>query len=403
MRMSLKKINQGFFNVFDSAGRSTVLPSDGFINYLRQRKDCQIFELSEHYQPSSQSMHLTSQRSALVNQQSFSKQYLVRAQSSFGLFSASGLLWLDKKRLVYELNYSNLQNLIHHNSVGTDLLKHLYNKILRRKAINVVHPPGWYGQFPDKRNYSQSITLASTHNNPNYFHWLSMPGQSSIFLEELFTDSECSASPVIITESSLHQTPPWVPEIFEITIPNRSIELVSSAQSSASTSFSIQQLHTPVALSPKQLLWLRKKVNAVVNPKLVPKDLIFVSRGSASQRSCINEAEIYAILQPLGFQWHSMDNLPVIEQLNLFRRASCIVSPHGAALSNLIACFPKTALLELMPGYGDFSHYFMMCDVLDLKHAHIIGKCIDSRKGSFCVEPSDVFMLVSKLIKSLDA
>ena len=400
--MSLKKINQIFFNLFDCAGRSTVLPSDDFINYLRQRKDCQVFELSEHYQPSSQSIHLASQRSAMVNQQSFAKQYLVRAQSSFGLFSASGLLWLDKKRSVYELNHSNFQNLVYHKSGSTHLLKHLCNKILRRKTINAVCPPGWYSRVQEKRIYGQSITLVSTHNNPNYFHWLSMPGQSSIFLEELFTDSECSASPVIITESSLHQTPPWVPEIFEITIPNRSIELVSSAQSSASTSFSIQQLHTPVALSPKQLLWLRKKVNAVVNPKLVPKDLIFVSRGSASQRSCINEAEIYAILQPLGFQWHSMDNLPVIEQLNLFRRASCIVSPHGAALSNLIACFPKTALLELMPGYGNFSHYFMMCDVLDLKHAHIIGKCIDSRKGSFCVEPSDVFMLVSELIKSLD-
>ena len=400
--MSLEKINKVFFNVLNCAGRSTVLPADDFINYLRQRKDCKVFELSEHYQPSSQSLHLTSQRSALVNQQSFSKQYLVRAQSSFGLFSASGLLWLDKKRLVYELNPSNLQNLIHHKSVSTGLLKRLYNKVLRRKTINIVRPPGWYGRVQEKRIYGQSITLASTHNNPNYFHWLSMPGQSSIFLEELFADSECSSSPVIITESSIHQTPPWVLEIFDITTPKRSVEVVSSAQSSVSTSFSIQQLHTPVALSPKQLLWLKHKVNAVVNPKLVPKDLIYVSRGSASKRRCINEAEIYAILQPLGFQWHSMDNLPVIEQLNLFRRASCIVSPHGAALSNLIACSPKTALLELMPGHGDFSHYFMMCDILDLKHAHIIGKCIDSRKGSFCVEPSDVFILVSKLIKSLD-
>ena len=135
--------------------------------------------------------------------------------------------------------------------------------------------------------------------------------------------------------------------------------------------------------------------------KLVPKDLIFVSRGSASQRSCINETEIYAILQPLGFQWHSMDNLPVIDQLNLFRRARCIVSTHGAALSNLIACSPKTAVVELLPSYGDFSHYFMMSDVLDLKHAHIIGNCVDSRKGSFWVEPSYVLMLASKLIKSL--
>ena len=400
--MSLKKINQAFLNVFYCDGRSTVLPSDNFINYLRERKDCQIFELSEHYRPSSQSMHLTCQRSAMVNQQSFSRQYLVRAQSSFGLFSASGLIWLGKKQLVYELNHSNLQNLIHHKSGSTGLLKHLYNKILRRKTINLVHPPGWYGKVLSKRIYSQSITLASTHNNPNYFHWLSMPGQSSIFLEELFTDSECSPSPVIISESSLHQTPPWVLEIFGITAPNRSVELVSSAQSSASTSFALHQLHTPVALSPKQLVWLKQKVNAVVNPKLAPKDLIFVSRGSVSQRSCINEAEIYAILQPLGFQLHSLDNLPVIEQLNLFRRACCIVSPHGAALSNLIACSPMTAVVELLPGYGDFSHYFMMSDLLDLKHAHIIGKCVDSRKGSFFVEPSDVLRLVSKFIKSLD-
>jgi len=292
--------------------------------------------------------------------------------------------------------------MIQNKSCCADLLNHFNNKLLKSKAISTVHPPGWYGRVRKKRIYGQSITLASTHNNPNYFHWLSMPGQSSIFLEELFTDPESSSSPVVITESSLHQTPSWVLEIFDITAPNRSVELVSSAQSSVTTSFALQQLHTPVALSPKQLLWLKQKVNSVINPSLVPKDLIFLSRGTASQRRCVNESEIYAILQPLGFQWHSLDNLPVIDQLNLFRSARCIISPHGAALSNLIACSPKTAVVEFLSGYGDFSHYFMMSDILDLKHAHIIGKRIDSRNGSFCVDPSNVLILVSRLIKSLD-
>ena len=238
--MSLKKINQGFFNVFDCAGRSTILPSDGFINYLRQRKDCQIFELSEHYQPSSQSMHLTSQRSAMVNQQSFSKQYLVRVQSSFGYFLLLAC-FVGQETISHELNHSNFQNLIHHKSGSTHLLKHLFNKISRK--VNTCTPPGWYSRLQEKRTYARSITLVSTHNNPNYFHWLSMPGQSSIFLEELFTDSEYSSCPVIITESSLHETPHLVLEAFDIKAPNRSVELVSSAQSSEHLIFSTTASH----------------------------------------------------------------------------------------------------------------------------------------------------------------
>ena len=92
-----------------------------------------------------------------------------------------------------------------------------------------------------------------------------------------------------------------------------------------------------------------------------------------------------------------MDKLTVLEQLNLFRTARCIVSPHGAALSNLVACDEQATVIELLPPDGDYGHYFMISDVLRLRHAHIVGKCTDMKTDCFYVDPCDVISMLRHL------
>jgi capsular polysaccharide biosynthesis protein len=135
----------------------------------------------------------------------------------------------------------------------------------------------------------------------------------------------------------------------------------------------------------------------LLGDQINPKELIYIPRGKTKKRACINELEIYAVLAPLGFQMRCLDSLTVQDQLILFRQAACIISPHGAALMNLIACYPKTAVIEFIPGYGDFSHYYMMSDLLGLRHGHVIGQCIDNRTGSFYVSPMDVLTILNQL------
>ena len=107
--------------------------------------------------------------------------------------------------------------------------------------------------------------------------------------------------------------------------------------------------------------------------------------------------EVYSRLSVLGFTWCCLDELTVVEQLRLFRSARCIVSSHGAALTNLIACHEQTTVVELLPSYGNYSHYFLISDILKLRHGHVIGTIVDRHSLSFYVDPLNVIAILNQL------
>ena len=65
--------------------------------------------------------------------------------------------------------------------------------------------------------------------------------------------------------------------------------------------------------------------------------LLYVSRRDAGdRRRMVNEQDLCSALKRLGFTIVTAGQMPVAEQMALFRKARLIVSPHGAALSNLL-------------------------------------------------------------------
>lgn len=76
---------------------------------------------------------------------------------------------------------------------------------------------------------------------------------------------------------------------------------------------------------------------------------IYIQRGNVTWRFVQNEAEIIKILLDKGFKVLSMDNLPLVEQINYFQQAKIIIAPHGSALTNLIFCSKNCKVVELMP------------------------------------------------------
>lgn len=77
---------------------------------------------------------------------------------------------------------------------------------------------------------------------------------------------------------------------------------------------------------------------------------IYVKRGrSRNGRNLLNEGELVDSLSEFGFTSVTMDEYDVAEQWNIFRNARLIVSPHGAALTNLLAQRPGSTILELLP------------------------------------------------------
>lgn len=75
----------------------------------------------------------------------------------------------------------------------------------------------------------------------------------------------------------------------------------------------------------------------------------YISRSDARLRRVVNEAEVMAILQPLGFEQVVLKGMPIAQQVRLFREADAIVSPHGAGLAHLAWCRPGTRVFEVFP------------------------------------------------------
>lgn len=96
--------------------------------------------------------------------------------------------------------------------------------------------------------------------------------------------------------------------------------------------------------------WFKRaysEANGLVDTGL-PKRL-YVSRADAPHRRMENEQELISELASLGFVSVQLAERPFHEQARLFNAADFIVGPHGAGLSHLLFCRPKTQVLEIVP------------------------------------------------------
>ena len=106
---------------------------------------------------------------------------------------------------------------------------------------------------------------------------------------------------------------------------------------------------------------------------------------------------ILGALKSYGFVSVCLEDLSVTDQLRLFSESLVIVGPHGAGLSNLVACTPKAAVVELLPRPGSFSHYYAIADVLGLSHGHLLANYADSETDDFAISPDDLLRLLRKM------
>ncbi|MEM0896460.1 MAG: glycosyltransferase family 61 protein [Verrucomicrobiota bacterium] len=90
------------------------------------------------------------------------------------------------------------------------------------------------------------------------------------------------------------------------------------------------------------------------------KRRIYVGRGDAWKRKILNETEVVAALKPLGIEQVHLDGLTIPEQAKLFADLELVVSPHGAALTNLMFSAPGTKVVECFPDQFVQAHFFRL-------------------------------------------
>lgn len=128
----------------------------------------------------------------------------------------------------------------------------------------------------------------------------------------------------------------------------------------------------PGAVAPKWALDFSRSLIPIDTETPSPKR-IFVSRRDATKRRMLNHEEIEALLQARGFEHVTMDGRSPEQQASLFHNSDCIVGVHGAALSNIMFCKPRTKVIELIPNNHLAPHFWTTGQQLDLDYHLIPG------------------------------
>lgn len=90
---------------------------------------------------------------------------------------------------------------------------------------------------------------------------------------------------------------------------------------------------------------------------------VFVSRQDAPGRKMLNEHEIFALFEPLGFVRYDLSKMSLIEQAVLFRGADYVVAAHGSGLANIIFCSKQAKVVEIFQCLYDSSLYNLAQDM----------------------------------------
>lgn len=105
---------------------------------------------------------------------------------------------------------------------------------------------------------------------------------------------------------------------------------------------------------------------------------IYISRQGAKWRRVINEAELMALLEPLGFAAIALEHYTLPEQAALMASAEIVISIHGAGLTNIVFCEPGTKVIELFPRSSILPYFWMIAQGRDLQYYTLLGEVCGS-------------------------
>ena len=356
-----------------------IYPSDETLAALSEQPGVESWRLDETYKPRRLSKSVRDPLPCLTPELMISgRQWLIQASPAAKVSLQSGLLRLGD-RCLYESNRTNTASNV--------------RSWTREGSL----PPGWWHTIRDPHLYQQPLLFLSTHNNPNYFHWLTQPGLSPLFLQHHFGLNSLPGMALALSHRPRRSLPSYVQPLLGIFSPERSVVQGVALASESLCRFAVQEHSSEVVVSPAQLHWLHRCCRDQLQPIGKPWRRVFISRQRSSHRRCLNEDQLLAALDPYGFELHCLEDLSVIEQLRLFSESALLIGTHGAGFSNLVACAPQASIVEFLPRPGAFCHYYAMADVLGLSHGHLLASRCDLETDDFTVIPEDLLELLREM------
>jgi capsular polysaccharide biosynthesis protein len=141
--------------------------------------------------------------------------------------------------------------------------------------------------------------------------------------------------------------------------------------------------------------WLRERLVSRAQPV---RTRLYVSRSGAARRRMLNEDEVVAALEPLGFEAVQPERLSFSAQIDLFASAQAVVAPHGAGLTNVVFA-EQLGLLELFhPGYVN-PCFYSLARAVGHHYWYLVGKPA-GQEGDFVVSVEEVLDGVRRMVEA---
>jgi capsular polysaccharide biosynthesis protein len=191
------------------------------------------------------------------------------------------------------------------------------------------------------RSVPESFVLLGTDGGDNYSHWLSRNCLKFCLTEQ----HEIARSLPILVNENLQDYQQEYLDLLGIANSRlmrvRQGELLRCSELYAPTIF---RGHPQMRVA---IDWLRARLAHVMSAPESARERIYVSRRDSSHRVLLNEPDIEARLEALGFRVVTLSGMSVVEQIRTFSSARVIVGAHGAGLTNLIFAPPGAAVIEI--------------------------------------------------------
>jgi hypothetical protein len=96
---------------------------------------------------------------------------------------------------------------------------------------------------------------------------------------------------------------------------------------------------------------------------------VYISREGALRRRLLNESEVWRRLEPLGFERVRMEELSFAEQIQLMQETAVLCAPHGAGLTNMMFCRPRTMVIEMADLGFPNPNFYALASAMNLRYA----------------------------------
>lgn len=215
------------------------------------------------------------------------------------------------------------------------------------------------------------LSLANRGTSGNYYHFL----YDAVARYGLFEEAMPGVRPdaVIVPHASGYQR-----QLLELAgIPGPYL------QPERGTFFRADRLLVPsnpnwaLQAPPEMVAWLRARL-VPKEPPAAPVRLLLTRGTTPKTRIYLQEDELLAALEPLGFQRVDPGTLSVQQQIDLFSAAEFIIAPHGAGLTNVTFSPVGVKVIEMFPSTYVHKGLYAICQALEADYRYLVA---DGRGG----------------------